>query len=50
MKVLKKKVEILNDNGDLVKIIYHYDDGSIIEREIFVSASFMANRYKPLKG
>ena len=38
-------VEVFNEQGDLTKIIYHYDDGSTSEREIFISASMMTKKY-----
>ena len=50
MKVIIATEEVLNDLGDLVKIIYHYEDGSVKEKSIFISAARLAKRYKPLKG
>ena len=50
MKVIIATEEVLNEFGDLVKIIYHYEDKSTSERTIFIPAKRMCNRYKPLKG
>jgi hypothetical protein len=30
--------QIFNEYGDLIKIKYHYDDGSTADRKIFINA------------
>ena len=50
MKVIISTEEVFNELGDLIKIIYHYEDGSTKERSIFISAARLAKRHKPLKG
>ncbi len=50
MKVIIATEEVLNEHGDLVRIIYHYEDGTTKEKSIFISAARLANRDKPLKG
>ena len=50
MKVIIASEEVLNEFGDLIKIVYHYEDGTKSERAIFIKASVLKNRHKPLKG
>ena len=50
MKVIIATEEVLNEFGDLIRIIYHYEDGSKSERSVFVSAARLKDRHKPLKG
>ena len=50
MKVIIATEEVLNELGDLVKIVYHYEDGTTKERTIFISAARLEKRHKPLKG
>ena len=38
MSMIIKTKEIHNEHGDLVKLVYHYDDGSKGEREVYISA------------
>jgi len=48
--------EIVNECGDLVKLIYHYTDGSKGEKEVFISAKelermeFVKKRWLGSKG
>ena len=50
MKVIIATEEVLNEFGDLIKVIYHYEDGSKSVRQVFISASMLKDRDKPLKG
>ena len=38
MGVIIKTEEVLDEHGDLVKLIYHYGDGSKDERKVFISS------------
>lgn len=50
MKAIIATEEVLNEHVDLIKIIYHYEDGSKNEKNIFILASQLAKRHKALKG
>ncbi|WP_415405909.1 hypothetical protein ACLHDG_09080 [Sulfurovum sp. CS9] len=50
MKIIIATEEILNEHGDLIMIKYHYEDGSVHEKKIFILASQLKKRNKPLKG
>ena len=50
MKVIIASEEVFNEYGDLIKIIYHYEDHSKSERQVFIPASMLKDRNKPLKG
>lgn len=38
MGVIIRVEEVHNAYGNLVKLVYHYEDGSKNEREVFISA------------
>ena len=50
MKKIIATEEVLNEFGDLIRIVYHYEDGTSSERSVFISASRLKDRHKPLKG
>mgnify|MGYP000123777630 CR=1 FL=1 len=37
MSVIIKSEEVYNEYGDLVKLIYHYDNGAVNEKKVFIS-------------
>ena len=37
MSMIIKTKEVHNGYGDLIKLVYHYEDGSTVQREVFVS-------------
>lgn len=49
MKVIIATEEVLNEHGDLIKVVYHYEDGSKNEKKVFILASQLAKRHKPLR-
>ena len=50
MKVIIGTEQILNHHGDLIAVVYHYEDGTKTEKKIFVTASMVQKMHKPLKG
>ena len=50
MKIIIATEEVLNDFGDLIEIVYHYEDGTQKRRKLFIPASMLEKRHKPLKG
>lgn len=42
MKTVKATKEVHNEHGDLVKIIYHYEDGTNLEKKLFIPATELA--------
>ncbi len=41
--------EVFNKYGDLVKLIYHYKDGSMGEKDLFISAKELVRIHKQLE-
>ena len=41
MKAIVATEKVFNDHGDLICLIYHYEDGSQSERKMFVPASMV---------
>jgi hypothetical protein len=46
MKTIIATKEVLNRHGDVIKIVYHYEDGTKSEKNIFISASEIARMNK----
>lgn len=38
MNMVIKTIEIHNEDGDLIKLVYYYDNGTKYEREVFISS------------
>ena len=42
MKVIIATEEVLNEYGDLIKIVYPYEDGTKSEKKVFIPAAKVA--------
>jgi len=49
MKIIVDTKEVFNEYGDLIKFVYHYEDGTIRERSTFISAKEIENINRLLK-
>ncbi|MFC2057337.1 hypothetical protein ACFLR6_00190 [Campylobacterota bacterium] len=39
MKAIVATKEVLNEHGDIIRIVYHYEDGTKSEKQVFVPAA-----------
>ena len=46
MKVIIATEKIFNSYGDMIKLKYHYEDGSTSERSIFIPCKGVENGFK----